>query len=160
MADQDRAVSTEALQRRVQELGRTIASAKAEIAALRVGDISASHIPSATDELDAIVAHTASATDAILETCETLDSVAASLTGEPAAQLVTELAPGGEPPVPVVVTGTWTRGAMLPADAAARWDPAVAAFPPGGQVVLFGGAPVRTGDDWRNDTWMLGPNGV
>ncbi len=73
--------------REVEELGRTIASAKAEIAALRVDDITDSHIPSATDELDAIVAHTAAATDRILETCETLDDVATGLTGAAAAQL-------------------------------------------------------------------------
>ncbi len=60
----------------VEELGRVIAAAKAEIAALRVDDINMSHIPSATDELDAIVAHTATATESILETCETLDRVA------------------------------------------------------------------------------------
>jgi chemotaxis protein CheZ len=63
----------------VEELGQTIAAAKAEIAALQVDDINASHIPSATDELDAIVAHTATATERILETCETLDSVAETL---------------------------------------------------------------------------------
>ncbi|MBV9775746.1 MAG: hypothetical protein JO143_01725, partial [Acetobacteraceae bacterium] len=55
----------------VEELGRTIANAKAEIAALDVDDITACDIPFATDELDAIVAHTASATNAILESCET-----------------------------------------------------------------------------------------
>ena len=71
----------------VESLGRTIAAAKAEIAALRVDDINISDIPFATDELDAIVAHTASATHAILETCETLDAVAEQLAGEPAAQL-------------------------------------------------------------------------
>ena len=71
----------------VESLGRTIAAAKAEIAALRVDDITVSDIPFATDELDAIVAHTASATHAILETCETLDAVAERLDGEPAAQL-------------------------------------------------------------------------
>jgi chemotaxis protein CheZ len=71
----------------VEDLGRTIASAKAEIAALKVDDITASHIPSATDELDAIVEHTAAATNAILETCETLDSVAAGLDGETATKL-------------------------------------------------------------------------
>ena len=43
----------------VEELGRTIASAKTEIAALRVDDITGHDIPFATDELDAIVAHTA-----------------------------------------------------------------------------------------------------
>ena len=79
---------------KVEELGRTIAAAKAEIAALRVDDINASHIPSATDELDAIVAHTASATDIILEVCETLDRVATELaagTGATAPQAAAAL---------------------------------------------------------------------
>jgi chemotaxis protein CheZ len=71
----------------VESLGRTIASAKAEIAALRVDDINANQIPFATDELDAIVEHTATATNAILTSCETLDAVAGSLAGESAAKL-------------------------------------------------------------------------
>jgi chemotaxis protein CheZ len=66
----------------VEELGRTIANAKAEIAALRVDDINESHIPLATDELDAIIAHTAAATDCILEVCETLDSVGGELAAD------------------------------------------------------------------------------
>ena len=75
----------------VAELGRTIAAAKAEIAALRVQDITANHIPSATDELDAIVAHTAEATDAILEICETLDRVAGKLSPETQRELSAQL---------------------------------------------------------------------
>jgi chemotaxis protein CheZ len=71
----------------VEALGHTIACAKAEIAALRVDDITDNHIPFATDELDAIVEHTATATNAILSSCETLDDVAGSLAGEPAAKL-------------------------------------------------------------------------
>ncbi|HEY1932300.1 MAG TPA: protein phosphatase CheZ [Acetobacteraceae bacterium] len=71
----------------VEELGRTIVAAKAEIAALRVDDITVSDIPFATDELDAIIAHTASATHAILESCETLDAVGEHLAGEAAAKL-------------------------------------------------------------------------
>jgi chemotaxis protein CheZ len=73
----------------VEELGRTIAAAKAEIAALRVDDITDSHIPSATDELDAIVAHTATATNCILEVCETLDAISAKMDG-PDAELMIE----------------------------------------------------------------------
>ncbi len=71
-----------ALLAEVAELGRTIARARAEIAALKVDDITASHIPSATDELDAITAHTAAATEQILEVCEKLDAqgVASELT--------------------------------------------------------------------------------
>ena len=71
----------------VEQLGRLIAAARAEIAALQVDDITASHIPSATDELDAIVAHTAAATDSILEVCETLDRLAVVQDGEAAARL-------------------------------------------------------------------------
>jgi chemotaxis protein CheZ len=71
----------------VEQLGRTIASAKAEIAELRVDDITHDHIPFATDELDAIVEHTATATNAILSGCETLDEVASKLSGESAAKL-------------------------------------------------------------------------
>ncbi len=71
----------------VAELGQTIANARAEIAALQVDDITASHIPSATDELDAIVQHTAAATDSILEVCETLDNVAGKLEADAAGVL-------------------------------------------------------------------------
>jgi chemotaxis protein CheZ len=71
----------------VEALGQTIANAKAEIAALRVDDITGSHIPFATDELDAIVAHTAAATDAILESCEMLDAVGETLAGDQAGKL-------------------------------------------------------------------------
>ena len=71
----------------VAALGRTIACAKAEIAALRVDDITDNHIPFATDELDAIIEHTATATNAILNSCETLDDVASGLSGEPASRL-------------------------------------------------------------------------
>jgi chemotaxis protein CheZ len=71
----------------VAALGHTIACAKAEIAALRFDDITDNHIPFATDELDAIVEHTATATNAILTCCETLDNVAGALSGEPAAKL-------------------------------------------------------------------------
>jgi chemotaxis protein CheZ len=52
-------------------------AAKQEIASLRVDDITEAHIPAATDELDAIVGHTAQATNEILDCCETLEGVAA-----------------------------------------------------------------------------------
>ncbi len=83
----DLTVHDTALLLEVEELGRTIANAKLEIAALKVDDITGSHIPFATDELDAIVAHTATATDAILESCETLDAVAGTVSGETADKL-------------------------------------------------------------------------
>ena len=64
-----------ALLAELEALGRTIARAKAEIAALSVDDITGAHIPSATDELDAIVGHTAEATNEILDCCEVLEKL-------------------------------------------------------------------------------------
>lgn len=63
----------------IEELGRTIARARAEVAALGVDEITGSHIPVASDELEAVVVHTASATDRILAVCETLDTLAEGL---------------------------------------------------------------------------------
>ena len=71
----------------MEALGRTIARAKAEIAALRVDDITDNHIPFATDELDAIVEHTATATNAILKAARRWMRLRGSVTGEPAARL-------------------------------------------------------------------------
>jgi chemotaxis protein CheZ len=68
-------------------LGRLVASTRAEIAALKVDDITASYIPCATDELDAIVSHTATATESILEVCETLDQLGGSVGSEDASIL-------------------------------------------------------------------------
>lgn len=71
-----------ALLAELEGLGRTVARAKAEIAALGVDDINGSHIPAATDELDAVIEHTAGATNTILDACEGLESLAPSLKAE------------------------------------------------------------------------------
>ncbi len=63
----------------LEALGREVARAKSEIAALRVDDINARHIPTATDELDAVVEHTATATNEILDVCEGLEKLQAKL---------------------------------------------------------------------------------
>lgn len=76
-----------ALLAELEALGRTVARAKQEIASLRVDDITESHIPAATDELDAIVGHTAQATNEILDCCETLEGVAAKIGGTEAEAL-------------------------------------------------------------------------
>jgi chemotaxis protein CheZ len=64
-----------ALLAELEDLGRTVACAKQEIARLKVDDITDSHIPKATDELDAIVEHTAHATNEILDCCEALEEL-------------------------------------------------------------------------------------
>ena len=76
-----------ALLAELEALGRTIARAKAEIAALSVDDITGAHIPSATDELDAIVGHTAEATNEILDCCEVLERLQSQVPPEAATAL-------------------------------------------------------------------------
>jgi chemotaxis protein CheZ len=76
----DLSATETALLGEIEELAQTVANARAEIAAIGADDITESHIPSATDELDAIVAHTATATNSILECCEALDEVMPRLT--------------------------------------------------------------------------------
>jgi chemotaxis protein CheZ len=71
----------------VEQIGRTIAAAKQEIASLQVGDINGSFIPSATDELDAIVEATARATNEILDACETCEAISGTLDADAAAAL-------------------------------------------------------------------------
>jgi len=83
----DLTVTEAALLAELEALGREVTRAKSEIAALQVDDITASHIPAATDELDAVVAHTAAATNEILDSCEVLESMQPRLSTEDAAAL-------------------------------------------------------------------------
>jgi len=71
----------------IAELGRIIAAAKADVAEVNAGEITGRHLPTATDELDAIVEHTARSTDSILECCEELDKLGELLGGSHGAQL-------------------------------------------------------------------------
>ncbi len=80
-------VAEAALLTEIEDLAATVASTRAEIVAMGADDINASHIPSATDELDAIVTHTATATDSILESCEQLEAMMGRLGREDAQTL-------------------------------------------------------------------------
>jgi chemotaxis protein CheZ len=83
----------------ISELGRIIATTKADVAdinasQINVSEITGSHLPAATDELDAIIEHTARATDKILECCEELDRLAVlptTVAGPQLAQLTTKI---------------------------------------------------------------------
>lgn len=68
-------------------LAQFIEHAKAEIAAVRPQEISDEHIPLATDELDAVVGATEDATGAILDACETIETVSTQLPPEIAEKL-------------------------------------------------------------------------
>ncbi|HAU29075.1 MAG TPA: hypothetical protein DCW68_03080 [Rhodospirillaceae bacterium] len=75
----------------LENLARYIQQARVEIAALHPEDIKNTHIPKATDELDAVVGATAKATEDILDATEAMENIAASLpqpvSGEVVAQV-------------------------------------------------------------------------
>jgi chemotaxis protein CheZ len=83
----DMSVAEAALLAEFAELGREVARAKSEIAALRVDDVDTSDLNGATDELDAVVSHTATATNEILDCCETLEALQPRLSGPDAEAL-------------------------------------------------------------------------
>lgn len=66
----------------LEELARYIRNAKQEIAAIKPKEISASHIPHATNELDAVVGATEDATNKIMDVCDTISSIAGECSPE------------------------------------------------------------------------------
>ncbi|MGE4351960.1 MAG: protein phosphatase CheZ [Bdellovibrionales bacterium] len=72
----------------LEELARYIRHAKKEIADIKPKEISASHIPHATDELDAVVGATEEATNKIMDVCDTIGSIASQCTPEISEQLI------------------------------------------------------------------------
>lgn len=63
----------------LRALAEFIQSAKQELASIRPDEIKGKHIPTATDELDAIVAATEEATGEILDVAETLENLAGDM---------------------------------------------------------------------------------
>jgi chemotaxis protein CheZ len=82
----DLGATVAALMHELETLGRIIEDARAEVAALRADD-DAPDIPSATDELAAIVSHTAQATHEIIDSCERLEEVSARIGSEHAVPM-------------------------------------------------------------------------
>ena len=60
----------------LKELQRIIEEARSEIGLTRPGDINDKHIPTATDELDAVVESTAEATGKIMDSCDVIQEKA------------------------------------------------------------------------------------
>ena len=77
----DMSVADLKLYQELEQLARYIQTAKQEIAALQPQDIT-ERIPAATDELDAVVEHTAEATGTILDACESLEKLAPGMPTE------------------------------------------------------------------------------
>ena len=75
------------LYRELSSLAEYITTARGEIAALRPDEIRSDFIPSATDELDAIVGATETATNCILDAVERIEAVAPVVDAEVAERL-------------------------------------------------------------------------
>jgi len=71
----------------LESLARYIQHTKAEISQIRPEEIRDSHIPAATDELDAVVGATESATNTIMDACDTIAAIAGRLDPENGAAL-------------------------------------------------------------------------
>lgn len=73
--DQDR----EKIIREVKALQELVEETRKEISQTNVGDISFTHIPTATDELGAVIAATEAATDVIMDSCESITAKSENL---------------------------------------------------------------------------------
>jgi len=73
----------------LESLAKYIQDAKTEIAALRPDEVKQDFLPTASDELDAIVEATADATNAIMDATETLEEVMSSMQGEAMEKMMT-----------------------------------------------------------------------
>ena len=71
-------------------LARFIDNAKQDIAALRPDEVTDEYIPTASDELDAIVDATAEATNSIMDSAEAIEAVAAELDPEHSDRLMNQ----------------------------------------------------------------------
>ncbi len=76
------------LYKELEELARYIHHARSEIAAVRPEEIRDSHIPTATDELDAVIGATEAATNTIMDACDTISGLAGNLASEQSALLI------------------------------------------------------------------------
>lgn len=72
----------------IEELAKCISDTKKELASIRPDEIRSKHLPQATDELDAIVGATEEATGTIMDSCEKIEEIAATLPAEQRDHLV------------------------------------------------------------------------
>ncbi|MEI8395129.1 MAG: protein phosphatase CheZ [Rhodospirillaceae bacterium] len=79
------------LYKELEELARYIHHAKAELDALRPHEIRENHIPSATDELDAVIGATEAATNIIMDACDAITAVAGTVAPEHGNMLIEQV---------------------------------------------------------------------
>ncbi len=75
----------------LKTLQRIIDEARNEIGLTRPADINDKHIPTATDELDAVVEATAEATGTIMDSCDVIQEKASAVGGDAATEIGNEV---------------------------------------------------------------------
>ncbi len=75
------------LRSEIRRLSEFIHALRSDIVAVRTDEVKKEFIPTATDELDAIIEATAEATNAIMDAVEKIESAGGALAGEPASKL-------------------------------------------------------------------------
>lgn len=83
--------SRENIYKELKELRNLIEETRRDISATRMTEIAGKHIPTATDELDAVVAATEAATSAIMDGCDSITSIASLLPDEHNEALMAEV---------------------------------------------------------------------
>jgi chemotaxis protein CheZ len=86
--DGDLSESSVRLYAELEKLYRVIEAAKAELSQIKPEEIREEHLPAAADELDAIVAATEGATNTIMESAESVQTIADEIGGKQADVLV------------------------------------------------------------------------
>lgn len=84
-------VPADGIYHELAELQRLINEARQEIGRANPSDINDKHIPTATDELDAVVEATATATGEIMDACEAVQDIIPSLPEEAGAKISAEM---------------------------------------------------------------------
>jgi chemotaxis protein CheZ len=85
--EKDKDISREAIAQQLMDLRQSIQEMRTEINQMSAGDIAAKDIPTATDELDAVVDATASATGSIMDACEQIETTTAEIDPAHAEQI-------------------------------------------------------------------------
>lgn len=88
---QGKDTQSEVIYSQLSELKTIIDKAKEEIGSARPADITDTHIPSATDELDAVIESTAEATGSIMDACEVIEEKAEKIGGDNGDQICMEV---------------------------------------------------------------------
>lgn len=84
-------ISREMIYAELRALRELIEETRREISATQMADVSGKHVPTATDELDAVVAATEEATGAIMDACDSISAHADTLTNGSKEFLVGEV---------------------------------------------------------------------